>query len=142
MLWPIGGVYDHIGGGFFRYATDPRWTVPHFEKMNYDNAELLMNYLHAYQATGNTRYRDVAQGIMNYVNEVLSNQDTGGFYAHQDADMTREDDGDYYTWTVQEVRDALSKEQVEVILLYYDIRTRGEMRENPAKNVPFIADHS
>jgi len=134
-----GGVYDHIGEGFFRYATDPQWTVPHFEKMNYDNAELLMNYLHAYQATGNVLYRKIAEGIRMYVDGVLSNQDTGGFYAHQDADMTREDDGDYYTWTVQEVRQALSQDEAEVILRYYDIQALGEMRENPAKNVPLIA---
>ncbi len=134
-----GGVYDHLGGGFFRYATDPQWTVPHFEKMNYDNAELLMNYLRAYQATRKTLYRDVAKGIMSYVNRVLSNQDTGGFYAHQDADMTREDDGDYYTWTVKEVRQALPKDEAEVILRYYDIQSLGEMHQNPSKNVPLIA---
>ncbi len=137
-----GGVYDHIGGGFFRYATDPQWTVPHFEKMNYDNAELLMNYLHAYQATGNGLYREIAEGIRMYVNGVLSNQDTGGFYAHQDADMTREDDGDYYTWTVQDVRQALPQDEAEVMLRYYDIQALGEMRENPAKNVPLIATTS
>ena len=119
-----GGVYDQIGGGFFRYSTDPQWRVPHFEKMNYDNAELLMNYLHAYQATGKTLYRETAQGIIRYLNGVLSDQANGGFYAHQDADMTREDDGDYYTWTVQEVRSALPKAEAEVIIRYYDIRPR------------------
>lgn len=134
-----GGVYDHIGGGFFRYSTDPEWRVPHFEKMNYDNAELLTNYLHAYQATGKALYRDIAQGIMVYLNTVLSDQTDGGFYAHQDADMTREDDGDYYTWTVDEVRHALPEPEAEVILRYYAIFPLGEMRENPAKNVPFIA---
>ncbi|MCZ6798939.1 MAG: thioredoxin domain-containing protein [Nitrospirae bacterium] len=134
-----GGVYDHIGGGFFRYSTDPQWRVPHFEKMNYDNAELLTNYLHAYQATGKALYRETAEGIMGYLNSVLSDQENGGFYAHQDADMTREDDGDYYTWTVEEVRQALSKSEAEVILRYYAIYPLGEMRENPAKNVPFIA---
>lgn len=134
-----GGVYDQIGGGFFRYSTDPQWRVPHFEKMNDDNAELLLNYLHAYQATGMPLYREIAEGIMSYVNGVLSDQDHGGFYAHQDADMTREDDGDYYTWTVEEVRQALSQEEARVILRYYDIQPQGEMRENPAKNVPFVA---
>lgn len=134
-----GGVYDHIGGGFFRYATDPQWKVPHFEKMNYDNAELLMNYLHAYQATGKALYRDIAQGIMRYLNDVLSDQANGGFYAHQDADMTREDDGDYYTWTVEEVKHALSQAEAQVMLRYYDIQPQGEMRESPSKNVPFIA---
>ena len=134
-----GGVYDHLGGGFFRYATDRQWTVPHFEKMNYDNAELLMNYLRAYQATEKTLYRNVAKGIMKYVNRVLSNQETGGFYAHQDADMTREDDGDYYTWTIQEVRQALPQDEAEVILRYYDIQSLGEMHKNRMKNVLLIA---
>ena len=134
-----GGVYDHIGGGFFRYSTDPQWRVPHFEKMNYDNAELLVNYLHAYQATGRMLYKQMAEEIMGYLNAVLSDQANGGFYAHQDADMTREDDGDYYTWTVQEIRNALSKDEAEVILRYYDVQPRGEMKENPAKNVLFIA---
>ncbi|MEC4672935.1 MAG: thioredoxin domain-containing protein [Nitrospirota bacterium] len=135
----LGGVYDHLGGGFFRYTTDSKWTTPHFEKMNYDNAELLINYLHAYQATGKELYRERAKGIMTYVDEVLSNPDAGGFYAHQDADMTRKDDGDYYTWTVQEVRQALSSEEAEVILRYYDIQAQGEMHKNPAKNVLRIA---
>lgn len=134
-----GGVYDQIGGGFFRYATDPQWRVPHFEKMNYDNAELLVNYLHAYQATGKVLYKDIARGIMRYLDTVLSDQANGGFYAHQDADMTREDDGDYYTWTVQEVKNALPDDEAQVVLRYYGIQPRGEMRENPAKNVLFIA---
>lgn len=134
-----GGIYDQLGGGFFRYSTDPQWRVPHFEKMNYDNAELLMSYLHAYQATGRALYRNIAEGIVTYLNGVLSDQANGGFYAHQDADMTRTDDGDYYTWTVQETRSALSPEEAEVLLRYYDITPLGEMKENPAKNVLFIA---
>ena len=134
-----GGVYDHIGGGFFRYSTDPQWRIPHFEKMSYDNAELLTNYLHAYQATGKALYRETAQGIMGYLNRVLSDRASGGFYAHQDADMTREDDGDYYTWTVEEVRQVLPKDEAAVMLRFYDIQPHGEMRENPAKNVPVIA---
>jgi uncharacterized protein YyaL (SSP411 family) len=134
-----GGVYDQLGGGFFRYATDPQWRIPHFEKMNYDNAELLRNYLHAYQATGKPLYREIAEGVMEYLNGVLSDQVNGGFFAHQDADMTRQDDGDYYTWTVQEVKDALSKEEAEVILRYYDIGPLGEMKENPGKNVLYVA---
>lgn len=134
-----GGIYDQIGGGFFRYSTDPQWRVPHFEKMNYDNAELLVNYLHAYQATGKALYKETAWGIIGYLNSVLSDQVNGGFYAHQDADMTREDDGDYYTWTVQEVKSALPVDEAQVILRYYGIQAQGEMRENPGKNVLFIA---
>lgn len=134
-----GGVYDQLGGGFFRYSTDPQWRVPHFEKMNYDNAELLVNYLHAYKATGKPLYREIAQGIIDYLNGMLSDQIHGGFYAHQDADMTREDDGDYYTWTVQEVKTALPEDEAQVMLRYYDIQSRGEMRKEPEKNVLYIA---
>jgi uncharacterized protein len=134
-----GGIYDQIGGGFFRYSTDPGWRVPHFEKMNYDNAALLINYLHAYQATGKPLYREVAEGIMKYLSGVLSDPKNGGFYAHQDADMSRNDDGGYYTWTVEEIQDALSEDEAEVLLRYYDVRPEGEMREHPNKNVLYIA---
>ncbi len=134
-----GGIYDQIGGGFFRYSTDPQWRVPHFEKMNDVNAELLINYLHAYQATGNGFYREVAEGIMQYLNTVLSDQKHGGFYAHQDADMTQDDDGAYYTWTLEEVDAVLSQEEAAVIRRLYDIRPKGEMLETPQRNVLFVA---
>ena len=98
-----GRLYDQIGGGFHRYSVDERWCVPHFEKMSYDNSELLKNYLHGYQVTGNAAIREIAEGIIAWVNEVLSDQERGGFYASQDADQTLDDDGDYFTWTVAEV---------------------------------------
>jgi len=134
-----GGMHDQLGGGFHRYATDREWRVPHFEKMLNDQAQLLKDYLAAYQATGNTRYREVAEGIIRYVQGSLSHQSRGGFYAHQDADMGRKDDGDYYTWTEAEIRQALPKEQAEVLLRYFDIGPEGEMQENPARNVLWIA---
>ena len=81
-----GGVYDQLAGGFHRYSVDERWLVPHFEKMSYDNSELLKNYLHGYQVTGKSFFREVAEGIIGWVNEVLSDQARGGFYASQDAD--------------------------------------------------------
>ena len=81
-----GGIYDNIGGGFFRYSTTRDWTVPHYEKMCEDNAKLLVLYLHAYQATGREEYRRIATEIVHYVNTALSDQEAGGFYGSQDAD--------------------------------------------------------
>jgi len=133
-----GGVYDQIAGGFHRYSVDERWCVPHFEKMTYDNSELLKNYLHGYQVTGNPRFRETADGIITWVNEVLSDQDRGGFYGSQDADQTLDDDGDYFTWTLAEIRAVLTPEESRVVELYYDVNARGEMHHNPAKNVLWV----
>ena len=93
-----GGVYDQIGGGFHRYSVDERWMVPHFEKMSYDNAGLLGNYLRAYQITGNKFFREIALGILAFLENVLSHPEAG-FYSSQDADINLDDDGDYFTWT-------------------------------------------
>ncbi len=134
----LGGVYDQIGGGFHRYSVDERWCVPHFEKMTYDNSELLRNYIHGYQVTATPLFRETANGIIAWVDEVLSDRVRGGFYASQDADQTLDDDGDYFTWSVEEVRQTLSPEESRVVELYYDVEPRGEMHHNPAKNVLWI----
>ena len=134
-----GGVYDQIGGGFHRYSVDERWCVPHFEKMSYDNSELLKNFLHAYQTTRDPFFREIAEGIIDWTNAVLSDQARGGFYASQDADQTLDDDGDYFTWTQEEVRAALAPEEARVVELAYDVEPHGEMHHNPAKNVLWIA---
>jgi uncharacterized protein len=134
-----GGFHDQLGGGFHRYSVDERWCVPHFEKMSYDNSELLKNYLHGYQALRIQGYREVAEGIISWVNEVLSDQQHGGFYASQDADQTLDDDGDYFTWTLAEVRAALAPEESRAIEIYYDVQLRGEMHHNPEKNVLWVA---
>jgi uncharacterized protein YyaL (SSP411 family) len=134
-----GGVYDQLAGGFHRYSVDERWLVPHFEKMSYDNSELLKNYLHGWQITQNPFLRETAEGIVGWVNEVLSDQTNGGFYGSQDADYSLDDDGDYFTWTLDELRDALLPEEAGVMELYYDIEPHGEMHHNPAKNVLWMA---
>ena len=134
-----GGVYDQVGGGFHRYSVDERWCVPHFEKMSYDNSELLKNFLHGYQVTRDPLFREVAEGIIDWTNTVLSDQARGGFYASQDADQTLDDDGDYFTWTLEEVRAVLTPEESRVIELAYDVEAHGEMHHNPAKNVLWIA---
>jgi uncharacterized protein YyaL (SSP411 family) len=134
-----GGVYDQLAGGFHRYSVDERWCVPHFEKMSYDNSELLKNFLHGYQVTGDAFFREVAEGIIEWTNAVLSDQARGGFYASQDADQSLDDDGDYFTWTQEEVRAVLGPEEARVIELTYDVEPQGEMHHNPAKNVLWIA---
>src|SRR6266852_6117688 len=130
-----GGVYDQLAGGFHRYSVDERWVVPHFEKMSYDNSELLKNYVHAYQATGSELFADVARDIIRWMDEWLSDRKHGGFYASQDADISLEDDGDYFTWTVDEAKAVLTEQEAEVACLHYDINEVGEMHHNPAKNV-------
>lgn len=134
-----GGVYDQLAGGFHRYSVDERWLVPHFEKMSYDNSELLRNYLHGWQVTQNPFLGDTAEGIIGWVNEVLSDQSAGGFYASQDADYSLDDDGDYFTWTLEELRAALSLDEARIMELYYDVEPQGEMHHNPEKNVLWIA---
>jgi uncharacterized protein len=136
----LGGVYDQIGGGFHRYSVDERWCVPHFEKMTYDNSELLRNFLHGYQVTGKALFRETAEGIIAWVGEVLSDPAHGGFYSSQDADQTLEDDGDYFTWTQQETRAVLTPDEARVAEHYYDIGPRGEMHHNPEKNVLWIGE--
>jgi uncharacterized protein YyaL (SSP411 family) len=130
-----GGVYDQLAGGFHRYSVDERWVVPHFEKMSYDNSELLKNYVHACQATGSEFFADVARDIIRWMDEWLSDRKHGGFYASQDADISLEDDGDYFTWTVDEVKAVLTEEEAQVACLHYDVNEVGEMHHNPAKNV-------
>ena len=134
----LGGVYDQLGGGFHRYSVDERWIVPHFEKMSYDNSELLRNYVHGYQATGSALFREVAEGIVKWVSEVASDPEHGGFYASQDADVGMEDDGDYFTWTLDEVEEVLPPDDARIISLLYNVEARGEMHHNPAKNVLFV----
>ena len=134
----LGGVYDQVGGGFHRYSVDERWCVPHFEKMTYDNSELLRNFLHGYQVTGKPLFRETAEGIIAWVGEVLSDQARGGFYSSQDADQTLDDDGDYFTWTQQEVRTVLTPDEARVAEQYYDIGPHGEMHHNSEKNVLWI----
>jgi uncharacterized protein len=138
-----GGVYDQLAGGFHRYSVDERWLVPHFEKMSYDNSELLKNLLHASQISEKhdweAPFSEVAESIALWVISDLSDQENGGFYASQDADYSLDDDGDFFTWTLDEVRAVLTPEESRVIELYYDVEPHGEMHHNPAKNVLWIA---
>src|SRR6476619_3498626 len=133
-----GGVYDQLAGGFHRYSVDERWVVPHFEKMSYDNSELLKNYVHGLQATSNPFFAAVARDIIRWMDGWLSDRERGGFYASQDADINLDDDGNYFTWTLEEARALLTTDELNVATLHYDIYEVGEMQHDPARNVLYV----
>ncbi len=130
-----GGIRDHLGGGFHRYSVDERWIVPHFEKMSYDNSELLRAYLSAYQAFRTPLFKEVAAGIVDWVLEVIADTEQGAFATSQDADLTFGDDGDYWTWTLEEANGAWTAREGAVASRVFDIQETGEMQHNPKKNV-------
>ena len=130
-----GGVYDHLAGGFHRYSVDERWVVPHFEKMLYDNAGLLANYVHAFQSFVDADAARVARDIIRWLDEVMTDRERGGFYASQDADLSLDDDGDYFTWTRDEATAVLTPSEFTIAGVFYDIGELGDMHHNPAKNV-------
>jgi uncharacterized protein len=131
-----GGFHDHLGGGFHRYSVDEAWIVPHFEKMADDNAGLLRNYTDGYAVFGDERLRDVAMDIVAFIRQVLSDPD-GGFYASQDADVTPDDEGGYFTWTDHALRSALDLEEYAVLSAYL-LHEKGSMHHDPSKKVLFV----
>jgi uncharacterized protein YyaL (SSP411 family) len=130
-----GGVYDQLAGGFHRYSVDERWVVPHFEKMIYDNTELLRNFVHGYQSFVREDFLLIAREIVAWLDATMTDRDRGGFYGSQDADVGLDDDGDYFTWTLDEARAVLSGGELEFAAKYWDIGEVGDMHHNPAKNV-------
>jgi uncharacterized protein len=133
-----GGVYDQLAGGFHRYSVDEHWGVPHFEKMLYDNTELLRNYVHGYQSFAREDFRETAREIVGWLDATMTDREYGGFYASQDADVGLDDDGDYFTWTGDEARAALTQDEFGFAEKYWDIRELGDMHHNPAKNVLYV----
>ena len=130
-----GGVYDQLAGGFHRYSVDERWIVPHFEKMLYDNTELLRNYVHGFQSYVREDFLETAQEIVGWLDATMTDRERGGFFASQDADVGLDDDGDYFTWTLEEARAVLDPAELDFAAKYWDIGELGEMHHNPAKNV-------
>ena len=119
-----GGMYDQLGGGFHRYSTDAVWLVPHFEKMLYDNAQLVVAYLEAYQATKKPLYREIAKETLDYVLREMYDAEKGGFYSAQDADSEGVE-GKFFVWSLDEVDRILGRENAEIFCEYYDITESG-----------------
>jgi uncharacterized protein YyaL (SSP411 family) len=122
-----GGIYDHVGYGFHRYATDRRWRVPHFEKMLYDQAMLTVAHVEAYQATGNDAYRATAREILTYVLRDMTSPE-GGFFSAEDADVEGEE-GEFYLWTADEIRRLLPKEDADLAIRTFNIERDGNFEE-------------
>ena len=118
-----GGIRDHVGGGFHRYSTDRVWLVPHFEKMLYDNAQLAKLYVEAYQLTKDEGYARVARDALGWITSEMKDAG-GGFYSAQDAD-TSEGEGVYYTWTPEEVEEALGRREGPVFSKFYGVTRNG-----------------
>ncbi len=118
-----GGIYDQLGGGFARYSTDPSWLVPHFEKMLYDNAQLVFHYLEAYQLTGEERYAEIAGGTLDYVLREMTDP-RGGFYSAEDADSEGEE-GKFYVWDAAEVERVLPSKLLAPFRLAYGLSEQG-----------------
>src|SRR5216683_3254652 len=119
----MGGMYDHLGGGFHRYSTDERWLVPHFEKMLYDNALLTFAYLEAFQATGEGFYREVVQETLDYVLREMTSPE-GPFYSTQDADSEGVE-GKFYIWSAAEIEQILGRESADLFSEVYDVTPTG-----------------
>ncbi len=125
-----GGTYDHVGFGFHRYSTDREWLVPHFEKMLYDQAMLAMAYTEAYQARGKDEYKKTAHEIFSYILRDMTSS-SGGFYSAEDADSEGEE-GRFYVWTGDEVRQLVGEKEAEIIIRAFNIENDGNFREQAA----------
>jgi uncharacterized protein YyaL (SSP411 family) len=130
-----GGIYDHLGGGFHRYAVDAIWLVPHFEKMLYDNAQLARVYLHAFQVTGEERYRRVAVETLDYVRREMLDS-SGGFYSTQDADSEGEE-GKFFVWDPEEIRLLVGDEAADELISFYGVTADGNFE---GKNILNLRD--
>lgn len=127
----LGGIHDHLGGGFARYAVDERWLVPHFEKMLYDNAQLLELYALAYAETGRTLFRGAAEGIVTWLEREMVTPE-GAFASSLDADSEGEE-GRFYVWSLSEIREVLGEEDAALFARVYDITEEGNFE---GRNIP------
>jgi uncharacterized protein YyaL (SSP411 family) len=134
----LGGIYDQLGFGFHRYSTDERWLVPHFEKMLYDQALMVLAYTEAFQATGAERYALATEEIIDYVMRDLA-MPQGGFFSAQDAD-TEGEEGKFYLWTADEVLDTLPPADAELAVHIYGLKPEGNFPRSGGKNILHIAE--
>ena len=128
-----GGIYDHVGGGFARYSVDEKWLVPHFEKMLYDNAQLMEAYLVGYQLTKNEDYLTVISQILEWLKDEMIDEN-GGFYSSMDADSEGVE-GKYYVWNPEEIENVLSETDAKIFNQYYDISKTGNWEGNSIPNI-------
>ena len=135
-----GGMYDQLGGGFHRYSVDAVWLVPHFEKMLYDNALLARLYLHVYQVTGNPFYRRIVEETLDYVVREMTDP-AGGFYSTQDADSEGEE-GKFFLWTPDQVKQILGEDDSELFYKVYDVRRGGNFEGKSILNLPKSIDEA
>lgn len=126
-----GGIYDHLGGGFARYSVDEQWLVPHFEKMLYDNAQLVSLYADAYRLTGYKKWKQIFEETITYVLRDMTHPE-GGFYASEDADSEGKE-GTFYVWTVAEVKAVLGQSDGATACRIYGITEQGNFEDH--KNV-------
>lgn len=131
-----GGIYDHIGKGFFRYSTDAEWRIPHFEKMLYTNALLVIAYLEGYNSIGKPLYKRIAEETLEYMKRELMNEE-GGFYSAQDAD-SEEVEGKYYVFTKKEICEILGEEESKLFRKIFNISEKGNLEKG--KNIIYISD--
>jgi len=131
----LGGMCDQLGGGFHRYSVDPKWLVPHFEKMLYDNAQLVCSHLEAYQLTKDPFYADVARGVLRYIVRDMTHKD-GGWYSAEDADSEGVE-GKFYVWTLDEVNQVLGRDDAKVFGFVYDVSGGGNFEHANILNQVF-----
>ncbi len=125
-----GGIYDHVGGGFSRYSVDAEWHVPHFEKMLYDNGQLLSLYATGYKLSGREKYKLVLDETIDWLEREMLDE-SGGFYAALDADSEGEE-GKFYVWTIEEI-ESIAQDDAAIVKAYFDVRSQGNWEEG--KNV-------
>jgi uncharacterized protein YyaL (SSP411 family) len=129
-----GGIYDQIGGGFHRYSVDRFWTVPHFEKMLYDNAQISRLYVHAWQATGDPFFRTIATEIYDYILREMTAPE-GGFFSATDADSEGEE-GKFFVWTPAELQKLLTEDEYRAATVYWDVTEGGNFEGHTILTVP------
>ncbi|MGI9542242.1 MAG: thioredoxin domain-containing protein [Cyclobacteriaceae bacterium] len=139
-----GGIYDHLGGGFARYSTDSEWRVPHFEKMLYDNAQLVSLYAEAYQLTKEPLYKNIVTHTLDFVAKEMTNNE-GGFYSSYDADSEGEE-GKYYVWSKEEIEEALGVD-ADLFIQYYQVTKSGNWEADknilmPKKNIRDLVEQA
>jgi uncharacterized protein len=146
-----GGMHDQLGGGFHRYSVDERWFVPHFEKMLYDQAQLAISYLEAFQITHDPFYAKIARSTLDYVLRDMTHPE-GGFYSAEDADSVidpanpkEKGEGAFYIWTAEELRQALGEAQFKQFASIYGVQANGNVPDDPhgefiGKNILYLRE--